>query len=113
MVAELSPPCPRPLIRCASPGAALFSTANASLIQGSEKFVFLLSTRAGGLGINLQSADTCILYDSDWNPQVKGGRGGVGFGGRFDGIGYIQVYESTGGGGRFLRLFWRRRDGPG
>lgn len=38
--------------------------------QGSEKFVFLLSTRAGGLGINLQSADTCILYDSDWNPQV-------------------------------------------
>ncbi|CAN0447550.1 unnamed protein product, partial [Scytosiphon promiscuus] len=38
--------------------------------QGSEKFVFLLSTRAGGLGINLQSADTCILYDSDWNPQA-------------------------------------------
>jgi len=36
---------------------------------GSEKFVFILSTRAGGLGINLQTADTCILYDSDWNPQ--------------------------------------------
>jgi len=36
----------------------------------SEKFVFLLSTRAGGLGINLQTADTCILYDSDWNPQA-------------------------------------------
>lgn len=36
----------------------------------SEKFCFILSTRAGGLGINLQTADTCILYDSDWNPQA-------------------------------------------
>ncbi|ESO92017.1 hypothetical protein LOTGIDRAFT_121549 [Lottia gigantea] len=34
-----------------------------------DMFVFLLSTRAGGLGINLTGADTCIIYDSDWNPQ--------------------------------------------
>ncbi|XP_037478482.1 ATP-dependent DNA helicase DDM1-like isoform X1 [Triticum dicoccoides] len=36
----------------------------------SSMNVFILSTRAGGLGINLASADTCILYDSDWNPQM-------------------------------------------
>ncbi len=33
-------------------------------------FVMLLSTKAGGVGITLTAADTCIIYDSDWNPQV-------------------------------------------
>ena len=36
----------------------------------SEKFMFLLTTRAGGLGINLATADIVVLYDSDWNPQA-------------------------------------------
>eukprot|EP00164_Ancoracysta_twista_P007281 GFYU01010307.1.p1 GENE.GFYU01010307.1~~GFYU01010307.1.p1 ORF type:complete len:752 (-),score=246.86 GFYU01010307.1:90-2345(-) len=38
--------------------------------NGDELFCFLLTTRAGGLGINLTAADTVILYDSDWNPHA-------------------------------------------
>ena len=38
--------------------------------EGKESpFIMLLSTRAGGVGINLTAADTCIIFDSDWNPQ--------------------------------------------
>ncbi|KAI8883742.1 hypothetical protein K501DRAFT_86912 [Backusella circina FSU 941] len=40
-----------------------------STLPIEESFVFLLCTRAGGVGINLTAADTCIIFDSDWNPQ--------------------------------------------
>ncbi|XP_077035563.1 SWI/SNF-related matrix-associated actin-dependent regulator of chromatin subfamily A member 5-like [Agelaius phoeniceus] len=46
------------------------ASINAFNDPDSSKFVFMLSTRAGGLGINLATADVVILFDSDWNPQV-------------------------------------------
>lgn len=47
----------------------LVSFSHKFSISDPDKFVFLLCTKAGGLGINLTAADTVIIYDSDWNPQ--------------------------------------------
>jgi hypothetical protein len=45
----------------------------------ADAFVFLLSTKAGGQGITLTAADTCIIFDSDWNPQNDLQVGGGGY----------------------------------
>ncbi|XP_057525798.1 probable helicase CHR10 isoform X2 [Amaranthus tricolor] len=52
-----------------------FTNSSASQNKNSESseqgvFVFLISTRAGGVGLNLMAADTVIFYEQDWNPQV-------------------------------------------
>lgn len=63
---KVAPPAlARALGFCAAPSPAPLAPPAPS----SQIFLFLMSTRAGGLGINCQTADTCILYDSDWNPQ--------------------------------------------
>ena len=51
-------------------GAERQDAIDAFNVKNSTVFLFLLSTRAGGLGINLQTADTVVIYDSDWNPQA-------------------------------------------
>ncbi|KAJ9470395.1 putative helicase CHR10 [Diplonema papillatum] len=44
--------------------------ALASFTTSADSFVFLLSTRAGGLGLNLTTADTVVFFDHDWNPTM-------------------------------------------
>lgn len=57
--------------RCACSTRSNFRTAAVERFNRPhfERFIMLLSTRAGGLGLNLTSADTVIIYDSDWNPH--------------------------------------------
>jgi SNF2 family DNA or RNA helicase len=54
-----------------TPAAARHQAMETFNRPDSPDFAFLLSTRAGGLGINLATADTVVIFDSDWNPQVR------------------------------------------
>jgi ATP-dependent DNA helicase len=64
----------RPQYRyCRLDGSTHFTDRRDLMKEFNEKddsFIFLLSTRAGGMGINLVASDTVIIFDSDWNPQV-------------------------------------------
>eukprot|EP01147_Barroeca_monosierra_P000333 gene333-3700_t len=57
---------------CRLDGSVSFNERNEEIrrFHEDDSFLFLLSTRSGGLGLNLVAADTCIIFDSDWNPQV-------------------------------------------
>ena len=57
-------------LHASSAAARAYRVKSSVYTADSKYFLFLLSTRAGGLGINLATADVVILYDSDWNPQV-------------------------------------------
>lgn len=54
--------------------APFFQAIDNFQAPNSDMFIMLLSTRAGGVGITLTAADTCIIYDSDWNPQASGAK---------------------------------------
>ena len=61
---------PLDLLDCRAPGSTAHDDRITAIDEynkpDSEKFIFLLTTRAGGLGINLTTADIVVLYDSDW-----------------------------------------------
>lgn len=52
-------------------GANRQAAINRFCDENSKSFIFLISTKAGGFGINLTVADTVIIFDNDWNPQVN------------------------------------------